>query len=43
MTASMIKLMLAIGMHRPFFVAAAASRPLAGHYRSLLRPPSLCG
>ena len=43
MTASLLKLMLAIDMHRPFFAAAAASRPLAGHYRSLLRPPSLCG
>ena len=43
MTASLLKLMLAIDMHRPFLATAAASRPLAGHYRSLLRPPSLCG
>ena len=40
MTASMLRLMLSIDLHRPFLSDADAAGPLAGHCRSLLRPPS---
>lgn len=41
MTASMLRLMLSLDLHRPYLSEADAASPLAGHYRSLLRPPSV--
>lgn len=40
MTASMLRLMLSLDLHRPYLSEADAAGPIAGHYRSLLRPPS---
>lgn len=41
--AAMLKMILMVDVHRPFIVDAIDCRPLSGHYRSLLRPPSaLC-
>lgn len=40
MTCSILRLMLSVDQHRAFLSDAAADVPLAGHYRSLLRPPS---
>jgi hypothetical protein len=41
MTSSILRLMLRVDQHRPFLCDAAANGPMAGHYRSLLRPPSV--
>jgi hypothetical protein len=41
MTSSILRLMLRVNQHRPLLFEAAADSPLAGHYRSLLRPPSV--
>jgi hypothetical protein len=41
MTASMLRLMLSLDLHRPYVSEADDAAPLAGHYRSLLRPPSV--
>lgn len=40
MTSSTLRLMLRLDQHRPFHSDAAVAGPQAGHYRSLLRPPS---
>ena len=41
MTSSILRLMLRVDQHRSFLSDAAADGPLVGHYRSLLRPPSV--
>jgi len=40
LTRSMLKMILMVDLYRPFVSDSLECRPLSGHYRSLLRPPS---